>query len=144
MANDLVLQASFNKLTIQNYLDHHLVIRLNQNVLNKLRNPDNFCFVGINNILLKWDNPGHEFLHEDCLEVFYYFRSTGEKQLLLRVNLYPSNNHRMLHLYSLTKTNYCSIESGDQNVIIKLQTNIGRQRIFDSFKVEIETVIRQV
>lgn len=139
---DVVWKVCQNVL-IQNYLEHHIVVRLANELFEQVSSVERYYFVGITNFLLKKQNfGGPNFEPGDCLSVYYKVAETLEKKLLLTFDLYTCNHYRIQHFETTNSTNYRMLFAGSRNVTFVFETNIGANRLFCPFECDFEAIIQ--
>lgn len=132
-----------HKILIQNHIEHHLVVRLSDELQNQVLNPDTSFFVGITSFLIKSESWEPNFVPGDFLSVYYSVPETSEKKLLLTFDLYVCNVQR-IQLYDTThSTNYRRLFPGGRNVTFRFETNIGPDRMFIPLTCEFDAIIQQ-
>lgn len=142
IARDNIVLRSFQKVRIQNYFDHTIVVKLEHSLYTEICNPYNYFFVGITNLLIKCDEQNPEFEDGDHLYVYYFVPETGEKKLFLSFNLTTTNLNRFQHYNTATQCNYRMLYSGGKNIVFTFQTSIGPDRLFKPIKVEFDVIVR--
>lgn len=142
MAGNNVVLRNFQKLKIQNYLEHNIVIKLNDELQRQINNPYNYYFVGITNFLLKCDEQDLRFEDGDILYVYYFIPETGEKKLFLTFDLTTTNLYRFQHYNTAAQCNYRMLYPSGKNIVFRFETSIGPDRIFKAIKVEFDIIIR--
>jgi hypothetical protein len=127
------------KIRIQNWYSHVLVVPLTHAVTRALLQPQTFQFVGINNVILR---SNQSFRQGDTLDINFFIEETGQKHLLLNFDLYQCNKAGIQYAFTGNRTNYIALPQIARSVAITFQTNIGANRIFDPFKLNLEIVVR--